>query len=151
MTLSSDTNVPLAPTHAASKNRSADATERAVDPQQLATARAMGMSSDHASALAGTLSLLSEPTRLRILYALDQVPELCVGDLALAMGVGEDATSYALRLLRTAGLLTSRKQGRLVYYRLASDFPQPLLDHCLRRLVDLTGLPAADDRGGESR
>lgn len=109
-----------------------------VDVDGVAVARSSGLSADHASELAGTLSLLSEPTRLRILYALDQVDELCVGDLALALGVGEDATSYALRLLRTAGLVSKRKDGRVVYYRLSDDFPEPLLEHCLRRLVDLT-------------
>ena len=104
----------------------------------MAAAVEAGLSADQASSLAGTLSLLSEPTRLRILYVLDQVGELCVGDLALALGVGEDAVSYALRLLRTAGLVSSRKQGRTVFYRLSPDFPEPLLQHCLRELVSLT-------------
>jgi DNA-binding transcriptional ArsR family regulator len=108
-----------------------------VDPSRVAAAAEAGLSSDQAASLAGTLSLLSEPTRLRILYALDQVGELCVGDLALALGVGEDAVSYALRLLRTAGLVSSRKQGRAVFYRLSPDFPEPLLEHCLRVLVRL--------------
>ncbi|MEO8106284.1 MAG: metalloregulator ArsR/SmtB family transcription factor [Actinomycetes bacterium] len=108
------------------------------DADRVAAARSAGLSADHAAELAGTLSLLSEPTRLRILYALDHVEELCVGDLAVALDVGEDATSYALRLLRAAGLVNKRKDGRVVYYRLSDDFPEPLLEHCLRRLVDLT-------------
>jgi DNA-binding transcriptional ArsR family regulator len=108
-----------------------------VDPTRVAAAVEAGLTADQAASLAGTLSLLSEPTRLRILYALDQVGELCVGDLALALGVGEDAVSYALRLLRTAGLVSSRKQGRAVFYRLSPDFPEPLLEHCLRVLVRL--------------
>ncbi len=109
-----------------------------LDADGVAAARLSGLSADQASELAGTLSLLSEPTRLRILYALDHVEELCVGDLAVVLGVGEDATSYALRLLRAAGLVSKRKDGRVVYYRLSDDFPEPLLEHCLRRLVDLT-------------
>ncbi len=44
----------------------------------------------------------------------------------------------ALRLLRTAGLLVTRKQGRVVFNRLADDFPAPLRDHCLRQLIALT-------------
>jgi DNA-binding transcriptional ArsR family regulator len=124
---------------------------RPVDSERLAQARERGLDPDHAIRLAGTLSLLSEPTRLRILYALDQVPELCVGDLALALGVGEDATSYALRLLRTAGLVATRKDGRVVYYRLAPDFPQPLLDHCLRRLVTLTAEPQAHPQAATTK
>lgn len=43
-------------------------------PERFAAARARGLDPDHATTLAGTLSLLSESTRLRILYALDQVP-----------------------------------------------------------------------------
>ena len=46
--------------------------------------------------------------------------------------------SYALRLLRTAGLVVTRKQGRVVYNRLAADFPAPLRDHCLRQLIALS-------------
>jgi len=33
---------------------------------------------------------------------------------------------------------SSRKSGRVVYNRLAAGFPEPLRDHCLRRLVELT-------------
>jgi DNA-binding transcriptional ArsR family regulator len=43
-----------------------------------------------------------------------------------------------LRLLRTAGLLTTRRDGRVIYNRLADDFPAPLRDHCLRQLVTLS-------------
>jgi len=108
------------------------------DPDSVERIRRQGLTPDHASALSGTLSLLSEPTRLRILYALDQVDEVCVSDLAVALEVGEDAVSYALRLLRTAGLVRSRKDGRTVRYRLAEDFPEPLLHHCWLQLVSLS-------------
>ncbi len=114
------------------------------DPERVRAVRSGGLSADHAAALSGTLSLLSEPTRLRILYALDQVGELSVGDLSLALEIGPDATSYALRLLRTAGLVVSRKSGRTVLYRLAPDFPEPLLNHCWLRLVDLTSSTKGD-------
>lgn len=84
------------------------------------------------------LSLLADSTRARVLYALDLVDELCVGDLALALEATEDAVGYALRLLRTAGFVASRKNGRVVYYRLAEGFPEPLREHCLRQLIDLS-------------
>jgi DNA-binding transcriptional ArsR family regulator len=60
--------------------------------------------------------------------------------------VSEDSVSYALRLLRTAGLLVTRKQGRVVYNRLADDFPAPLRDHCLHQLIALTH--TGDDADG---
>lgn len=65
--------------------------------------------------LTSVLSLMADPTRARLLYALDVVEELCVGDLALALSASEDAVSYGLRVLRTAGLVTRRKEGRVVY------------------------------------
>ncbi|WP_246080429.1 ArsR/SmtB family transcription factor [Modestobacter altitudinis] len=90
------------------------------------------------------LSLLADPTRARVLYALDLVEELCVGDLALALDATEDGVSYALRLLRTAGFVASRKDGRVVYYRLAEGFPEPLREHCLRRLIDMSHRSSVD-------
>lgn len=88
------------------------------------------------------MSLLADPTRARVLYALDEVDELCVGDIALALDASEDAVSYALRLLRTAGFVSSRKEGRIVYYRLAAGFPEPLRQHCLRQLIEMSRQPA---------
>jgi DNA-binding transcriptional ArsR family regulator len=81
---------------------------------------------------------MADPVRLRLIYALDVSEELCVGDLALALEVSEDSISYALRLLRTAGLVTARKQGRVVFNKLADDFPAPLRNYCLRQLIALT-------------
>ena len=55
----------------------------------------------------------------------------------VALEVSEDATSYALKLLRTAGLVTNRREGRAVHYRLADGFPHQLVEHCLRQLLTI--------------
>jgi DNA-binding transcriptional ArsR family regulator len=122
--------------------------EHPVDPERVAHARERGISAEDAGRLASLLSLLSDPSRARILYALDLVEELCVGDLALTLDLSEDAVSYALKLLRTAGLVQTRKQGRVVFYRLADRFPEPLLEHCLRQLISLSRV--ASDEEDES-
>ena len=109
-----------------------------VDPDRVAAAKARLIDTEQAGRLAGLLGLLADPTRVRILYALDLVDELCVGDLALALDATEDSVGYALRVLRTAGLVSTRKDGRVVYYRLSAGFPEPLRDHCLRALVELS-------------
>jgi DNA-binding transcriptional ArsR family regulator len=109
-----------------------------IDAQRIAHAKSRLPSADDAARLTGLLSLMADPVRIRLIYALDVAEELCVGDLALALEVSEDSVSYALRLLRTAGLVNTRKHGRVVYNRLAADFPAPLRDHCLRQLVELT-------------
>ncbi len=109
-----------------------------VDAERVEHARSRVPAADDIARLTSLLSLMADPVRLRILYALDVSEELCVGDLALALDVNEDQVSYALRLLRTAGLVNTRKQGRVVFNRLATDFPEPLREHCLHQLVELT-------------
>jgi DNA-binding transcriptional ArsR family regulator len=91
--------------------------------------------------ITSVLSLIADPTRARLLYALDIVEELCVGDLPLALDASEDAVGYGLRVLRTAGLVSRRKQGRVMYYRLTDGFPEPLRGHCLRKLVEMSRVP----------
>jgi DNA-binding transcriptional ArsR family regulator len=116
-----------------------------IDAERVAHAQARLPSLDDASRLTSLLSLIADPVRLRILYALDVTEELCVGDLALALGANEDQVTYALRLLRTAGLVVARKEGRVVFNRLAADFPAPLREHCLQQLVEITRRPHDDD------
>lgn len=101
-----------------------------IDPVRVTHAQSRLPSAEDAARLTGLLSLMADPVRLRLLYALDVVEELCVGDLALALGVSEDSASYGLRLLRSAGLVLTRKEGRVVFNRLAADFPEPLREHC---------------------
>ena len=112
--------------------------EHPIDAGRVAHARERLPGPDDVTRLTGLLSLMADPVRLRLIYALDVVDELCVGDLALALDVSEDSVTYALRLLRTAGLVITRKQGRVVFNRLAPDFPAPLRDHCLRQLVAIS-------------
>ena len=116
-----------------------------IDPVRVAHARSRLPTAEEAARLTGLLSMMADPVRLRLIYALDITEELCVGDLALALDVSEDSVSYALRLLRTAGLLVTRKEGRVVYNRLADDFPAPLRDHCLRQLIALTHTTDPED------
>jgi len=112
-----------------------DPHDHPVDSADVERARGAVISVDDAGRLAGLLGLIADPVRSRVLFALASVGRLCVGDLALALGVTDDAVSYGLRMLRTAGLVTFQKEGRVVYYSLASTFPHPLLEHCLRQLL----------------
>jgi DNA-binding transcriptional ArsR family regulator len=116
-----------------------------IDPARVAHARSSLPTADATARLTGLLSMMADPVRLRLIYALDVAEELCVGDLALALDVSEDSVSYALRLLRTAGLLVTRKERRVVFNRLADDFPPPLRDHCLRQLIALSYANEAEE------
>jgi ArsR family transcriptional regulator, lead/cadmium/zinc/bismuth-responsive transcriptional repressor len=108
-----------------------------VDQARVAAARADALSVSDAGRLAGLLGLLADPVRSRILFALVTAGELCVGDLALALDVTEDQVSYAVKMLRLAGLVSFRKDGRVVFYRLSDGFPHQLLEHCLRQLLTI--------------
>lgn len=97
-----------------------------VDPERVAAVGEAGLSAGEAGAMATLLTILADPLRARILSALLVSEELCVGDLAIALQASEDAVSYALRLLRTAGLVQRRREGRMRYYRLRDGARQDL-------------------------
>jgi ArsR family transcriptional regulator, lead/cadmium/zinc/bismuth-responsive transcriptional repressor len=59
---------------------------------------------------------LGEPTRLIIAIALADSEELCVCDLAWVTERAENLVSHHLRTLRSAGLVTSRRDGKMVMY-----------------------------------
>lgn len=61
---------------------------------------------------------LADPTRLTIAAALRNGDELCVCDMAWVVGAAQNLVSHHLRQLRAAGLVISRRDGRLVMYRL---------------------------------
>lgn len=70
--------------------------------------------------LAELFSVISDPTRLRIVSAL-ATGRLCVCDLSATVGTSESATSHHLRLMRERGLVRAERDGRLVYYSLDDD------------------------------
>lgn len=53
---------------------------------------------------------------------------------------------YALKILRTAGLVATRKSGRVVFYRLVPGFPESLRNHCFRQLVAVTRATEESER-----
>lgn len=99
-----------------------------VDPAQVAAAQDRMIPLEEAAALADVFRLLGDATRTRLLYALLEVGELCVCDLAATVGVPESSVSHALRLLRTAGIVRNRRDGRMIYYSLADAHVRLLLD-----------------------
>jgi DNA-binding transcriptional ArsR family regulator len=115
----------------------ADTHAHPVDAASVAQARRSGLAAAEAEQLGRLLGLLSDPIRVRMLFCLVSVDELCVGDLAMALDISMDQSSYALKLLKTSRLVQSRRDGRVIYYRLADGFPHQLLDHCLRQLLTI--------------
>ena len=102
--------------------------EHLLDPERVRTVQERIVSEADAEELAARFHLLSDPTRVRMVYALLEAGEFSVGDLASVVGSSESATSHQLRQLRLAGLVRSRKAGRVVFYRVADTHVRLLLD-----------------------
>jgi DNA-binding transcriptional ArsR family regulator len=68
---------------------------------------------------AGRARALGDPTRLLLAAALSEADELCVCDLAWIAERSQNLVSHHLRALKTAGLVRSRREGKMVMYALA--------------------------------
>ena len=66
--------------------------------------------------------VLADPKRLRLIDALRDDQERSVGELADVLGASYPNVSQHLNVMRDAGLVTSRRGGTSIYYRLA--YPQ---------------------------
>ncbi|MFN8019993.1 MAG: metalloregulator ArsR/SmtB family transcription factor [Acidimicrobiales bacterium] len=78
--------------------------------------------------LAEWFRVLGDPTRTRIMYALLEAGEMCVSDLAATVEITESTVSHALRWLRAADVVQSRRDGRMIHYRLDDEHVRMLLD-----------------------
>lgn len=101
---------------------------RQVDAGRVSSAQEGLISAEDAEELAACFRLLGDPKRVRILYALLEGGELCVCDIAATAEVPETTVSHAMRLLRTAGIVRNRRDGRMIYYRLDDAHVRLLLD-----------------------
>src|SRR5262245_428762 len=77
---------------------------------------------------------LSEPTRLRILEQLKD-GERCVCELTEAFNTGQSRLSFHLRVLKEAGLINDRPEGRWIYYSLNAEGIKELAG-CMDALLD---------------
>ena len=85
--------------------------------------------------LAELFKIMGDPTRLGIIQRL-LAGEMCVSHLAQAMDMGQSAISHQLRVLRTANLVTYRKEGKTTYYSLADNHIKILLDTGLEHVME---------------
>ena len=80
---------------------------------------------------------LADPTRLRLAAALAGGDELCVCDLAWIAERSDKLVSHHVRVLRDAGLAESRRDGKVVFYRL-SEAGRRLLETLLPAMSGVT-------------
>ncbi len=83
--------------------------------------------------LAKLFKLIGDPTRCRILFALDN-EEMCVCDIANVLKMTKSAVSHQLRLLRQSQIVKTRKSGKEVYYTLDDEHIQKLFEIALEHI-----------------
>lgn len=106
--------------------------EHLIHPEHVFVVRQSRLTTNDATEAASLFAILSDPTRLQVVHALYHAPtgELCVCDLAAGLGRDDTTISHQLRILRNHRLVSSRKVGRVVYYR--------LIDQHIRQLLELS-------------
>ena len=88
-------------------------------------------------AVAGLCRLLSDAGRVRIFWLLCHCEE-CVMGLSALVEMSSPAVSHHLRLLKSAGLIVSRRQGKEMYYRAADTEAAQVLHHTIEQLAALS-------------
>lgn len=90
---------------------------RVVHLDRVARAKAEAITPADLERLALTYKIMGDPTRLKIILAL-RSGEMCVCDIAAFIGLSESAVSHQLRRLRELSLVSSRRDGQILYYSL---------------------------------
>ncbi|ROT33466.1 helix-turn-helix transcriptional regulator [Micromonospora sp. HM5-17] len=75
------------------------------------------------------LKALASTSRQRIMMLFSQGAELSVNEVAAQAGIGQSTASEQLTLLRRGGILTSRREGKIVLYRADRDSVLDVLDN----------------------
>ncbi len=103
-----------------------------IHPAAVKQARDKALPLSTATDLSQIFQVMADPSRLRIISLLAE-RELCVCDLAAALGMSRSAVSHQLRVMRMSRLVKYRKEGRIAYYSLDDEHVSKLftlgLDH----------------------
>jgi len=79
---------------------------------------------------------LSDTTRLRIFWMLCHT-EQCVTNISALMDMSSPAVSHHLRVLRSCGLIVSRREGKEVYYRASEGDVAQLLHRIIEQVMEI--------------
>src|SRR5947199_706529 len=116
--------------------------QRCIHPEHALAVRRNLLAVETAHSVANLFAVLSDPTRVQVVYALLHAVtgELCVCDLAAGLGRDDTTISHQLRVLRNQQIVAMRKVGRVVYYRLVDEHIRLLLELSLTHASELPSL-----------
>ena len=105
-------------------------------PEALEMARLHEVDDETSLRLADIFKVLGDRTRIKLLSLLAHKEELCVCDIAEALGMGQSAISHQLRVLKQAQLIKFRRDGRTVFYSLADDHVRTILEQGMDHICE---------------
>ncbi len=101
--------------------RADDIQDDSLTPMELESLSERMLPDDDVEIMSEFFSALSDPTRIRIVDALQQHRWLCVSDLARLLGLTKSAVSHQLSKMRLNKLLRIKRDGKRVFYALNDD------------------------------
>ena len=106
----------------------------ATHPEHIKLAKLHELDDTTSLRLAEIFKVLGDPTRIKLL-ALLSASEMCVCDIADALGMKQSAISHQLRVLRGARLVKFRKEGKEAWYSLDDDHVVKLMNQGLEHVL----------------
>ncbi|HBR31417.1 MAG: metalloregulator ArsR/SmtB family transcription factor [Eubacteriales bacterium] len=85
--------------------------------------------------LAELFKIFGDSTRIKILCVLLE-GEMCVGDIALLLGISQSAISHQLNSLKKSKLITYRRDGKAMLYSLADDHVKDIINEGIDHVLE---------------
>ena len=109
--------------------------ENCVHAERLQIVREQMPEENQLSELADLFKVFGDSTRIRILFVLFE-SEVCVCDLAETLQMNQSAISHQLKILKQAKLVTSRREGKSVFYSLADDHVRTIIGQGMEHILE---------------
>lgn len=87
----------------------------------------------YVSHLSAFFKVLGDDTRVKIIYMLSG-REMCVNDIAVALGASQSAVSHQLRQLKMTGQVKARRDGKNIYYSLDDHHVMGILEEAMEHI-----------------
>lgn len=92
------------------------------------------LSDTYVSRLSSFFKVIGDESRVKIIYALS-LREMCVNDIAEALGMTQSAVSHQLKLMKAEGHVKARRSGKNMFYSLDDEHVVDIMEEGLKHIV----------------
>ena len=108
--------------------------EHTASEATLTTAREALPGEDLLYELSDFFHIFADPTRLKILFTIEE--PMCVCDIASVLGMTKSAVSHQLKILRQANLVRYRRSGKNIFYSLSDEHVKVIIEYALEHIKE---------------